>query len=75
MNSTLISLTIILSIGLVAWSLAELVRWIDRKWATNPHASAERHTLTGKNEEGAACRQRQCSQRRYQVNKSRRGIR
>jgi hypothetical protein len=33
MNSTLISLIVILSTGLVAWSLAELVRWIDRRWA------------------------------------------
>jgi hypothetical protein len=34
MNSTIISLIVILSLGLVAWSLAELVRWIDRKIAT-----------------------------------------
>jgi hypothetical protein len=48
MNSTLISLIVILSTGLVAWSLAELVRSIEHRWATktNRHASPNRRALT-----------------------------
>jgi hypothetical protein len=40
MNSTAISLIVILSTGLVAWSLAELVRWIVDKWATTTNRLA-----------------------------------
>ena len=40
MNSTLISLSVILSIGLVGWGLAAFVRWIAPKMgiAANRHA-------------------------------------
>ena len=31
MNSTLVSLTVILAMGVVAWGLAELVRWLAPK--------------------------------------------
>jgi len=42
MDSTLISLTVILIIGLVGWGSAELVRWLAPKFAVDMPAPSRR---------------------------------